>query len=340
MTVLDGLDHWAQWLGNCMHSCVGSVLRYHGVDPVPVFGAHWEFHYRPGDARPDEYYHPERAGDLLGTLAPHHAIRSAWHEPPDDESAWEEVRAEVDAGRPPVVAVDNFHLPFRPAYGDVHANHLVVVYGHADGGETVHVLDSSPPGHRGPMPYADLRRARRSENPREHERDTFFAGSPIRNRWLGIEVCGPPPEIDEAWVRRVLAANVEGFRTAGEPGELAGVAGLGRCLDLSIAGLQGPDPVAAIDELYVLVGAELGSIGSHARFLTETGGRHGWWPLVELGRDVARVGHHWTALRPLVGLHRSRPGEVIPRLRRRWAELLIDQQAVLDRTELALEQEW
>jgi hypothetical protein len=340
MTVLPGLDHWAQWMGNCMHSCVGSVLRFHGVDPVPVFGAHWEFRYRPGDARRDEYYQPERDGDLLATLAPYHPVRSAWHEPADEESAWAEVRAEVDAGRPAVVAVDNFHLPFRPAYHDVHANHLVVVYGYEDGGETAHVLDSSPPGHRGPMPYADLRRARSSENQRVGERDMFFAGSPIRNRWLGIEVCGPAPEVDEPWVRRVLAANVDGFRAAAEPSELVGIAGLRRCLDLAVAGLEGPDPVAAIDELYVLIGAELGATGSHARFLTETGTRNGWWPLVELGRDVQRVGHHWTALRPLVGLHRPRPRDVVQRLRRRWAELLIDQEAALERTERALDREW
>ena len=340
MTVLQGLDHWAQWYGNCMHSCVGSVLRFHGLDPVPVFGAHWEFRYRPGDFRRDEYYHPERGGDLLGTLAPYHPVRSAWHEPADDESAWAELRAEVDAGRPAVVAVDNFHLPFRPAYGDVHANHLVVVYGHEAAGEVVHVLDSSPPGHHGPMPYAELGTARRSENPQARERDMFFAGTPIRNRWLGIELTGPAPEIDEAWVRRALAANVAGFGTPGSDGELAGVDGLRRCLDLGIAGLEGTDPVAAIDELYVLIGATLGATGSHARFLTEVGGRRGWWPLVELGRDVQRVGHHWTALRPLVGLHRGRPRDVIPRLRQRWAELLVDQEAVLDRTERALSRAW
>ena len=84
----------------------------------------------------------EHAGPQLAVDQP---VRSRWHQPADGADGWEQVRAHVLASRPAVVAVDNFHLPFRPAYQDVHTNHLLVVFGFDDEAEAVEVIDSVPP---------------------------------------------------------------------------------------------------------------------------------------------------------------------------------------------------
>ena len=52
----------------------------------------------------------------------------------------------------PIAAVDNFHLPFRPAFHDVHAAHLLVVYRITD--TDVYVSDAQPPAFQGPIPIA------------------------------------------------------------------------------------------------------------------------------------------------------------------------------------------
>ena len=114
-----------------------------------------------GDVRSEEYYFPRPANrSLLASLAPHHPIDSRWRWPDDAEQGWLQVREQVAAGTPVAVAVDNFEVPFRPAYQDVHSNHLVIVHGFDDERETVSVLDAIPPFFDGKLSIPTLTKAR------------------------------------------------------------------------------------------------------------------------------------------------------------------------------------
>lgn len=333
--VLPGIRSWRHDLTHCLHTTMGVLLGFHGLDPLQVLGSGWGFQYAPGDVRREEYYFPCGNRCLLSSLAPHHSLSSRWHEPADAEQGWAQVRAAVAAGAPVAVAVDNFYLPFRPAYRDVHTNHLLAVYGFDDERRLVYVADPVPPRFTGPIRIETLTAARDSANPIEHSRDLFFTANPLANRWLSISVDGPQPPADVDFVRAALRANLDGFdQPPGDGAALRGLAGLREFL----AGwlpliVQGPH---RIDEVFIVAGAILAITGLHAEFLADAARRLDRPALAELGREVDRVAHHWSALRIAVATARDDPGPAVPALRSRADSLLADQERVLRHMALLL----
>src|SRR5205814_1264318 len=112
------------------------------------------------------YYPCRFSGDPARSIAPHHPLRSRWWRPTDDDDPLAELADRVEDGELPIAAVDNYHLPFRPAYRDVHAAHLVVVYGVERDRDEVLVSDAVPPAFRGAIPAETFLRAWSSANPR------------------------------------------------------------------------------------------------------------------------------------------------------------------------------
>lgn len=316
------VGYWRHELSHCLHTTAGVLLDFHGLDPVQVLGAGWGFDYPAGDVRREEYYFPGAAEDLFAGLAPHHAVRSRWHEPADAEEGWEQVRAALVAGSPVAVAADNFHLPFRPAYRDVHTNHLMVLYGFDDATGDVFVADPVPPAFQGTIPLAALHAARDSGNPVRHDRDMFFTANPIGNRWLEIEIGARQPAFDLPFVERVMASNLRGLREGSDApsGALRGLAGLRAFLTGALDRLAG-DPAVG-DEVFVVIGPVLAVTGLHAEFLREAGRAFGDVRLVELAREVDRVAHHWSALRISVATAGPDREAAVPGLLRRTAALL------------------
>lgn len=321
---LEGVHAWRHDLAGCLHACVGTLVEHAGFAPLEVLGASWQFYYRPGDIRSEEYYLPCPDGrSLLASLAPHHSIDSRWRWPHDAEQGWQQVRNQIAAGTPVAVAVDNFELPFRPAYRDVHSNHLVVVYGFDDERQSVSVLDAIPPFFDGELPLPVLTAARNSDNRSSHDRDMFFADNPIGNRWLQLLIDAPQPDTRPA--SSFLAGNLEEFQASSAPDCYRGRDGVAQFLADMSDRLEAGDSIA--DELFVVAGVALASTAVHADWVADSGQRLHLpgWP--ELARQISRLAHHWTALRILAAL--SRTGEVTAaRLRSRRAALLAD----LDRT--------
>jgi hypothetical protein len=326
---LDRIRPWRHDLTHCLHTTMGVLLDFHGADPLEVLGAAWGFHYVPGDMRREEYYFPCHRDSLLASLAPYHPVSSRWHQPADAGAGWREVRAAVAGGVPVAVAADNFHLPFRPAYRDVHTNHLLVVYGFDDEAGRVLVADPVPPRFQGAIGIDELTAARDSVNPVIHDRDLFFTANPIANRWLSISVGADLPALDRDLAAFVVAANLAGFAVAPAGPALRGLAGQRRFLTEWIERL--PDEEPLVDEIFVVAGAVLAMTGLHADWLAVAGRRFADPALLELGRQVERIAHHWTALRIAVASARDNRAAAVPGLRRRAAGLLADTERVLDR---------
>ena len=327
--VLDNVAPWRHDLVGCLWTSAATILRWHDLPVLETLGAAWGFRHLPGGLRREEYYYPTPPGvSLYEALAPYHPIRSTWHQPADAAEGWAQVREQVDLGVPTVVAADNFYLPFRPAYQDVHTNHLVTVYGYDGSAGTVRVLDTVPPRFDGDIRLDELAAARGSLNPILHDRDMFFTDVPIAHRWLEISVDADAfPAFDRATIVRTIQRNLAGFAT--EPGSVEGFAGLaGQRAYLADIADRLDNGADIRDELFLIAGAALANTALHADWLALAGTTLGEDRLALLGRSVERIAHHWTAIRILSAL--TTTGEADgDRLRRRFGALSDDQGRVL-----------
>ncbi|MBW8303633.1 MAG: BtrH N-terminal domain-containing protein [Brevundimonas sp.] len=130
----------------------------------------------------------------------------------DDQSA---LRRHLDQGLPAIVAVDSYHLPYRPAFQRVHAGRTLVVRRGSAGG--VWIEDLWPPAWRGEAPWEVLALARASKVPRVAELEPVFSGVPITRRWWSFDVGGPPDD-PSAWLKARLADLwADGHSGAGAP---------------------------------------------------------------------------------------------------------------------------
>ncbi|GII85570.1 hypothetical protein Ssi03_35600 [Sphaerisporangium siamense] len=284
---------WYRDLISCLQSTLATALLREGHEPLDVLGAHWEFLFKPGDVTSEEFYYPCRhPGDLGRSLAPHHGLTTRWHRPADPADPLEDLRRALADGRWPIIAVDNFHLPFRPAYRDVHAAHLITVYGLDE--ERAYVGDAMPPAHAGPIPVPALLDAWTSANPKDVQ-DAFFSDSAIGGRYLTVSVADVP-ETDPAFVGRVLAANIAGFEAARDEAGWGGLAGVRAFVGGLVERAAGGD-AHALEEAYPFGWGMQAQAALHAEFLRSCGTRWKEPVLREAGRLVEDVAHAWTGVR-------------------------------------------
>jgi hypothetical protein len=320
---------WRHDLCECLHNCLGILLVHYGQDPELVLGAVWDFYYPPHDVRPEEYYYPCRWPTLVGSIVPYHPLTSRWYEPADGEQGWQQVKECLLGGRPAIVAVDNYYLPFRPAYQDVHTNHVVVVYGFDEQADSVFVMDPSPPAFQGSIRLQALQAARSSQNPALHERDLFFTNQPIANRWLDVAVGEPFPALTRSWVTSVLQANSRRFREQGECTAFCGLAGMERYFGEGALEYIEARGAAAMDELVLVSVAFQEATALHADFLRAAGQRLDWWELIEASRQVDLVAHDCTPIRIMAARGRMESEQMRSRLASRFARLLSDHATVV-----------
>lgn len=293
---------WYRDLISCLQATFGSLVARAGADPLVVLGAGWRFLHVPGDVRSEEFYYPcppdesggaEFGTDLGAALAPHHDLHSRWWQPADADDLWREMRETLADDRPVIAAVDNFHLPFRPAYGDVHAAHLVVVYGLDEVRGVVYVSDAMPPAFRGAVPIEAFLRAWGSANPTDVQ-DAFFSDSRIGRRCLDVRLDAPHPPLTPERLGEFLRTDVEAFTTT--TSARTGLAGFDEfakeLLDRCNAG-----EASALRELYPFGWGMQAQASLHGELLRRCGQEWGDPALAGAGRAVESVAHAWTGLR-------------------------------------------
>lgn len=287
---------WYRDVISCLQSTLAGQIAAAGADPLEVLGAHWEFLFIPGDVRAEEFYFPCRhEGDVARSLAPHHPVRSRWLRPADPADPLTEIRTALSAGRLPIAAVDNFHLPFRPAFGDVHAAHLLVVYGIDEERGTIEVSDAMPPAFQGPIAISDFLNAWSSANPRDVQ-DAFFSDSGIDRRLLDVTLGQDFPVLDASLLRQVLRTNVELFETGRNGADWRGRAGLRRFTEDLVDRAEAGD-ARALEEAYPFGWGMQAQAGLHGELLRVWGFRHGVPEVCEAGRLAESVAHAWTGVR-------------------------------------------
>jgi hypothetical protein len=207
------------------------------------------------------------------------------------------------------------------------------MYGFDEAASQVYVLDSTPPTFQGAIAVRDFLAARGSTTPVEGEQDFFFAGTPIANRWLHLEVGAGFPELTRDWVSEVVAANLRRFRATASGEAFSGLEGLGRYLRGVCERTAGAEGGRALEELHIVSYAYQAEVSLHAEFLMAAGRRLGWYELVEVGRQVDLLAGSWTGLRMLGGHGFAEGLDVLDRVALRAAQLVLEQERLLDRLE-------
>jgi hypothetical protein len=195
------------------------------------------------------------------------------------------------------------------------------------------VLDAVPPRFHGDITLAELTAARDSGNEVVHDRDMFFAGVHIDNRWLTVDLpaADTVPALDRAEVARILDLNLRHFGERPAEGSYTGLAGMRAFCDDIVKRLTAGEDIR--DELFVAAGTVLACTAVHADWLAEAARTAGLPGLTERAREVERLAHHWSAVRIMAAL--TSTGLSASRLARRFDTLLKDQERAL----LALDRE-
>lgn len=157
-----------------------ALPSYCGCDPDMALGLVWDLGFAAPSAR--EYdLSPLFAARADGWCGLSLTLREEGF-----EAGWARVAALVDAGKPVVLAVDNYYLPYRPAYRRVHAGRMLMLRSLDQRRQRATLIDLWPPAYAVEVEYADLWRAWGSENPRGEEDNPFFSGYGINWGWLEI----------------------------------------------------------------------------------------------------------------------------------------------------------
>lgn len=294
---------WYRDLISCLQATFATVVAREGADPLAVLGAGWRFLHLPGDVRPEEFYYPcpadtSGATNLGAALAPHYDLHARWWQPADECDIWREMRAMLERDQLVIAAVDNFYLPFRPAFGDVHAAHLVVVYGLDEINQMVYVSDAMPPAFRGPVPFDAFLQSWGSANPDDIQ-DAFFSNSRIDRRCIDVQLRVPPPPLSPELLGGFIRANVDNFTTT-RSGR-TGLSGYDRFAAELIERSRAGDS-QALRELYSFGWGMQAQASLHGELLRRCGREWDNPALAGAGRAVEAVAHAWTGLR-ITGAH-------------------------------------
>lgn len=176
------------------------IKELHGPGGAALLGAGWGFRaFSCNMPMLCEYDLPVSWPRYAASLRVFSGILLEIH--PDDPG--EDAYDRLAFGQPVILAVDSFHLPYRPAFGRVNSGRTLLATGMSRSGETVDIRDSWMPAYTGALARSDLDRARASRLPLDMEREPLFAGAPLNRRWWTAALTDAP-----------LIAKPHGYETA------------------------------------------------------------------------------------------------------------------------------
>ncbi|WP_051833811.1 BtrH N-terminal domain-containing protein [Streptomyces sp. NRRL S-646] len=332
---------YPQWYEDplsCLQTTLGSVLLEHGLRPVDVLGQSCEFVFAPDDVMCEEFYRPiQSSRGVAADLCPYHDVESAW----TTGSTTDDLIALIEEHSGVIVAVDNYYLPFRPAYQDVHAAHLVVVPAWRrtpDGGVEFYVSDAQPPAFQGWLSAEHLVAGWTSGNPSDTQ-DVFFSSREIGGRVLTTKVRQRPEEPTTEQVVRALRGNLDRWNdgVAGPTDRLwAGRSGLRRFVDrLSEQAVAPP----SLRPAYTFGWSMQAQAFLHGRFVREHAFRTNDALLAAVAASADRVVSAWSNVR-LLCAHAANVPEIAELILRRGEELLHAYEQLAVDWRLASSREW
>jgi hypothetical protein len=332
---------YPQWYEDplsCLQTTLGSILMEHGLRPVDVLGLACEFAFAPDDVMCEEFYRPAQSSrGVASDLCPYHDVESTWTTGSDEDDLIDLIEAHSSV----IVAVDNYHLPFRPAFHDVHAAHLVVVPGWrrtANGAVEFYVSDAQPPGFQGWLSAEHLVSSWTSGNPSDTQ-DVFFSSREIGGRVLTTKVRSQPDEFTTGQAAHALQGNLDRWATgAAGPSDRVwtGRAGLRRFVERLQESCGDPTELRSA---YTFGWAMQAQAFLHGRWAQEFAHRSKQAHLLEVAASADRVVSAWSNVR-LLSAHAAETAEITELMLRRGADLVHAYEQLAVDWRLALSREW
>lgn len=283
---------------SCLYSTFGTVLTSRGIDALACLGRNCRVDLDPLEDPSTEFYRAARSdAGILDDIAPGLGWRSQWHLACEVD----ELVDQLTGSHTLIVGVDNYHLPFRPAYHDVHAAHLVIVSAVRDAaaGREFLVTDAQPPAFSDWLPEEHLRAATFSSNPPDAQ-DEFFSSAPLEGRYLTFDAPTNRLASDRQLVVGALRENLASWTGATTSQTLQGEVALIQLLELLIDGR--PDGGIQPTALYTYGWSPQAEAHLCADFLTRVSLQGQDLDLRDVARAARAVGLAWTDLR-LVGAY-------------------------------------
>ncbi|GGO10587.1 lantibiotic ABC transporter [Microbispora rosea subsp. aerata] len=175
-------DVEARGMEHCETTALGVLLRHAGLDlPEPMLfglGAGLSFIYWDGKGMPVPFLGGRvKPFELTRNLAAGLGLTLTVAETTSPRKAWENVAAEIDAGRPVGLQLDCYHLDYFQS--KVHfGGHIVAMYGYDD--HDVHLVDTGAQGGAVRTSRAALARARAERGPMTARNRSFTITPPAR----------------------------------------------------------------------------------------------------------------------------------------------------------------
>jgi hypothetical protein len=174
-------------------------------------GQRWGFGL-PADGRTwlTEFSFPlQPVGDVPDLLRRRGGLDIRSHADPSGTLMDDYLRA---GGRPVIVVVDSFYLPYRPAFGRVHSARTIIVS--AAAGDQVYVDDCWEPSYRGQLDRRALAAARRSDAVADPFLEPIYWGVRAEAEWFTVTV--EPLMIADrtAWARATIDLLTQEITTA------------------------------------------------------------------------------------------------------------------------------
>ncbi len=204
---------------NCLLVCLRSYLSYMGVPAADtVLAREWGFYYSKGSSVMHSSIEASHLDRYDGLRRSGFSVEEI--ETDNSAEAWHETRRLLDEGKPVIVFVDPYYLPFWPL--KTHTLHTLLVYGYDDR-DQVWVMDGfNAISFAGPISLADYLSARESKDTAD-EHLPLNPGGAVRNRFLSIDTpCMAAYSVEHQVDEYIKNARLNSLCAIGPSGSLVG----------------------------------------------------------------------------------------------------------------------
>jgi len=167
--------------GFCLVNCVIQILKYNKVmNPYKFLDASLELVKGYNDTDQVQFKTSEWIPNVADKIMVH-------NEEGTYEEVWEKNKESVRQGKPIIVSVDMYMLPYAFNYHMTHGNHAAILTGYSDDGLDARIVDWFEWKYKGVLSMEHYKQARTSICPKDNG---LYSGTPINNKWTDIDLEG------------------------------------------------------------------------------------------------------------------------------------------------------